>query len=360
MIATSVNCNYSKFSAVALTFALLLANNSVVVKAWPRPATIPDWTCSGPFDCPAGMWCFTNPVDKKQKYCDCASLSGLARKAPTPDMPLYLENVDQHAVCENNPWTSLFVFFFMAMPTYWSIRVMSDCLYIISCLKKEKAWTNNVAGRTLILVFLLAASVIIALISYLTSMGNIDPSAWILDHIRPLAIAMAAATFAVMQLEVLVVWIDLVQKAATLSRTTTRTLMLAKYFIRAVNVMYCFVTAVAFFIGKGAVVVPLHPLMSVGSLVIVNFTGRSLRKTLCPDPNEKSHPNYLAAESIKLLYTDLTKALPFVFIWQISYFFFENARSMGPAIWVTVMGWMTSGGVSGNVWLRYVKVRNPY
>jgi len=342
-----------KFLTQVIVFALLVINGSVVSARRPKELRSDGWqTCTSEIDCPMSMWCWLNPVSLDSSYCECFNAFGFTRKLPTKDTPLYTLNPEDR--CERQGWTTMMYLASIFMAFWWQFWFYSQLVFVIRCIRRAEAWTNNVATRTLILLVFSCVGVTAATLCYLFSPN--DKSGVLFDGVRSYCIGWVSAWQNIMLYELVVAWIDLVQKTATLSRSTAPTLIAAKYFIRICVISYAIFVTYVFASGTWASFALLNLAIKIIYLIIINFSGRSLRRMLVPDPDDKSHANFPAAESIRQLYVCLTISIVNQTLVEISWLILMgSAAFLGTQMIIGAILWQGSMMIIFYIVLQYVK-----
>lgn len=344
-----------KFLTQVIVFTLLVIHGSVVNAKRPKELSSDGWqTCTSELDCPVSMWCWLNPISLDSGYCECFNAWGFTRKLPTKDMPLYTLNPEDR--CEWKGLTPMLLLSTIFMALWYQFWFYSQLVFVIRCIRRAEAWNNNVATRTLICLLFCAVGVTGVTLCHL--FGPLDKSGILFDGVRSYLIGWTSAWQYIMLYELVVAWIDLVQKSATLSRSTAPTLIAAKYFIRICVFVYAIFVTYVFATGSWATYALFNLIIKLVYIVIINFSGRSLRRMLVPDPDDKSHANFPAAESIRQLYVFLTISLVNNLLTEISWLLFMgSAQFLGTQMVIGAMVWQGSMLIVFYVVLQYVKVR---
>jgi hypothetical protein len=343
---------------VTLTWAFglftLMINSSLVQAAMMTENFMP---CKSTTECAVGLWCLPNPVLEDGSYfCECNPGFGYTRKLPTRETPLYTLNVNDY--CEVSGTNRFFGILLAFNGFYYLFHVALEIIHLIRCMKKAKVWINNVATRVLVISLVSALGAFIYICCILFGTTQLGPSHFLLRVMYPAAVSIATLFFHLAIYEVVVAWIDLVQKTATLSRATAPTLTYAKYLIRAILSVYCVFTLYCYIVSQVEVFYAVTLILDVVYLIASNLSGRSMRRLLLPDPDDKSHANYPAAESIKNYYISMTKAYSILIFWYCSWtIFFSSISTIGPAIIFVHYVWPCPLSAAIGVVIQYIKVR---
>jgi len=349
-------------SKIKLTWAFglftLIINSSVIQATRSNTMTENFVPCKSTTECAVGLWCLPNPVlDDGSYFCDCHPGFGYSRKLPTPKTPLYTLSVNDY--CEVSGTSRFFGILLAFNGFYYIFRGVLEIIHLIRCMKKAKVWVNNVATRVLIFSLVSALGAFIYICSILFGTTQLGPSYFLLQIVFPLGVAIATLFIHLAIYEVVVAWIDLVQKTATLSRATAPTLTFAKYFIRGFLSVYCVFTLYCYIVSKTDFFFAVTLILDVVYLIACNFSGRSMRRLLLPDPDDKSHANYPAAESIKNYYISITKAYSILIFWYLSWnIFFSAIATIGPAMIFIQFMWECPFMVAIGVIVQYIKFGN--
>jgi hypothetical protein len=347
---------------VTLTWAFglftLMINSSLIQAATSNTMTENFVPCKSATECALGMWCLPNPVlDDGSDFCDCHPGFGYTRKLPTPKTPLYTLNVNDY--CEVSGTSRFFGILLAFNGFYYIFRGVLEIIHLIRCMKKAKVWVNNVATRVLIFSLVSSLGAFIHICSILFGTTQLGPSYFFLHIMRTLGIAIATLFMHLAIYEVVVAWIDLVQKTATLSRATAPTLTFAKYFIRGFLSVYCVFTIYCYIVANTDFFFAVTLILDVVYLIASNLSGRSIRRLLLPDPDDKSHANYPAAESIKTYYSSITKAFSVLIFWYLSWnIFFSAMPTIGVAMMFIQYMWESPFMIVIGVIVQYIKVRH--
>lgn len=341
----------------AFCLAILLINSFPVQAARTNKMSGSYIPCKTAAECPVGMWCLRNPVtDDGSLFCDCNTGYGFSRKLPTPNTPLHTFN--QNDYCEVSGANRFMIIMLAFLGFYTYFRVFSSVTHLIGCMKKAKTWVNNVAARTLIFLLINSTANFLYINCTLFATTKAGPSVFLFVTAYPVTLAINCLFQKLALYEVVVAWIDLVQKTSSLSRTTAPTLTFAKYFIRAILLMYGVFTLYAFIVSNVDLFFVVNVILDILYLIIFNISGRSLRRLLLPDPDDKSHANYPAAESIRSYYINMTKAFVHYIFWYLAWpIFLPQNATIGVAMIIVNFGWPPTNNIANEVMLEYIKVR---
>jgi ABC-type multidrug transport system fused ATPase/permease subunit len=347
-------------------------NNGAFVSA-NRPDKMTDPSCTPGKDtqCIAGTKCVPVPAaldaggkpiggaKAKSGVCMCDSFYGSYRRLPTPDSPETFgpDGFAHDDLCAKNVTMQVVYTLWSLMLVALNVVLLTDIITTIVRLKKSNALKFNVAGRSLVIcafhnLFELTLSMV-----YMMLHLSWDKGYWFHDNIRSSVLSFAALTTNLVHLEVLVAWIDLVQKAATLSRTSNKILIAIQWFLRIFVVAACLVYVYFFFSGVdlGSLVV----LLALVTLIAIQIAGRVLRRTLCPNLNDKTHANYKAAEAIRFFYTFLGTWEPLNYFFVLLRPILLTGRDYGAlAFLVQPVNFVLPGSIFTASWITYLKFGN--
>jgi hypothetical protein len=349
---------HSKTTPVwAFSLAIVFINSFLVQAARLTKMSGSYIPCKTTAECPVGLWCLPNPVsDDGSLFCDCNTGYGYSRKLPTPNTPLYTLNPNDYCEVSGTNRFLIIMLAFLGYHTY--SRVLFAIIHLIRCMKKAKTWVNNVATRTLIFLLIDSTASFVYINCVLFGTTKTGPSLFLFGTVYPVVLALSSLSHKLSTWELVVAWIDLVQKTATLSRTTAPTLTAAKYFLRAVLLVYCVFTLYTFIVTNVDLFFVVNVLLDIAYLIIFNISGRSLRRLLLPDPDDKSHANYPAAESIRSYYVNMTKAFVHNILWYLAWpIFLPQNATIGVAMIFVNFGWPPASNITIEVMLEYIKVR---
>ena len=315
----------------------------------------------------AGTKCFGVPsaldengkrLGKLSGVCMCDNFYGIYRRLPSPNTPIRFpkDGYRFNDLCEKNRTMQFIYAAWLLGIIVWNGVLLYDFITTMFRLKKSGALTFNVAGRSLVVCIAHRITDMLLVFTYLSLHLGWDHKYWLHDNVRSGALSFGGIFWLLIHLEVLMAWIDLVQKAATLSRTSSTLLVILQWVLRFFTVASGLIYLIYFILGKdlGLMVI----LLLFVSQIAIQITGRILRRTLCPDLKDSTHANFKAAEAIRFFYSFMLSWEPVHFIFVLSPLFFNGRDWGGIAFMIQPANFCMTGVMMPIAWISYLKFGN--
>jgi len=194
----------------------------------PRPKEVPDRCTPGKeYECPSTYGCYGTGTPGIG-YCNCFAYYGFVRSAPTKDTL-----ADDPYTCVNNglPWACGLIVH-LALLFGFCLGIW-DQIVLATRLKRHGALKNNMASRLLFINFFFnyVANVLVFIVQILNIL-KLDPEMWMHDNTRSYLFTIMMLYKYTTIMEAVVGWIDVVQKSVSLSKKTSKGLVVVQWLTR--------------------------------------------------------------------------------------------------------------------------------
>jgi len=227
-------------------------------------------------------------------------------------------------------------------------------------LIKAGALKKNTAGVMLGSLSVACTLSMMFIFCFIYAMLGFDKDLVLFDGFRNLLLPPLVFLDFLVCYECLLTWIDLVQKSVTMSKTSSRSLTVFKYFLRSILLTHVVVVTWMYVTGQLYYSIYLTVAQFFFVTALLFFSGIKIAHALCPDFRNKSHPNYRSARAILITAayscTALILALISNFIFLARY---KTVYSTGNISMILgTVGWQFVYCLQLYQWLSYIKYGN--
>jgi hypothetical protein len=299
---------------LGLTGSASAKTNAVVTSMGdPRLAWAPEDGCkpgaSHTFDCPVKMVCFPSKQFKKGGYCDCNSLFlNTPRKLEFDDSE-WDDGFDT-ADCKTWNLAKFLIGLFHLMSFIWGVAFLHTLFLVIRELARQKALKMNATTYAMFYSFLGGTALTLVFLQYWLNTWDMEPEffynrRWIMFVF---GVQLSNSTCDV---EIGCTWIDLVDRTQKMSKSSSRGLLVLRWFLRIIGGGFALFLAYSTITGGIGGLLFSATLPAIFSGLLMTIAGILIVRTICPNLKDTSNPNWKVGKSIHrtTFYTVLGKCL---------------------------------------------------
>lgn len=252
------------------------------------------------FQCPAQMHCQIDKRYPRGGMCECYRYNSYSRIAPARD-DNELTNTFERSDCQVYWPTNLFNVFLAVMNCWILGGLVIKIILTIYRVKKNGGYKLNSSCIALTTMPIqVVADFIGNLIPLISGMGW-DPY-WTLYDERKFAYILFYLGANIYKFEIMVAWLDLVQKTKTLSKRSSTSITVCRFFLRLVNILTALAGTMTFYGNKYDFYLWLNGSISPIIMITTALSGISIQRVLCKNMNDVTNPNWKAAAAIRRVY----------------------------------------------------------
>lgn len=252
------------------------------------------------FQCPAQMHCQIDKTYPKGGMCECYRYNSHARIAPGRDDD-ELTNTFRRTDCQVYWPTNVFNVFLAAMNCWILGGLLIKILLTIYRVQKNGGYKLNSSCIALTTIPIQVISdFLMNLLPLYSSMGW-DPY-WEVYDARKSGYVLYYFGANIYKFEIIVAWLDLVQKTKTLSKRSSTSINVFRMILRLVNVMTASAGIMVFYGNKFELNIWLNGSISPIIMVSVALSGIAIQRVLCKNMSDVTNPNWKAAAAIRRVY----------------------------------------------------------
>merc|ERR1719491_1683698 len=273
---------------------LLLAALASTVTAVGRPKEVPS-TCDpmNQFSCPTGLTCIADRA-AGIGYCNCFTYYGYIR-----DPPKITDGLDDPYTCSRD-WSiwwlhAVFQFVIVCAMTHVLVDIYRKFHYLVKTKQYNPLKAN---GRLLIYLTISATASEMAFVIYFLNIVGLDPKHFMHDNIRPFIFPFLHIASITVSLELPALWIDVVMKAVTMSRKSSKGLIVTQYILKTLSLVGFAHLAYRYLTGAILTAIFEFTYFYNAMVPITCIAGYLIRRILCPKM-DKNHTNFKSAQAIK-------------------------------------------------------------
>ena len=249
-------------------------------------------------ECPTRMECMKDANYERGGRCDCNPLwFKYAGKLPF-DGAEFDDGFSTSDCLNHHPSRFFASMFYLAM-VFSLVGFIYTDVTIIKELIRVKALKLNATATSLFVLLWASTSLFFCVMIYLMNTWDADKTEYWYSSRTPLFVYALIPVNVITDFEIGVTWIDLYDRTNKMSKSTSKTIKVLRWFLRIIAFTMSFGFLIWTLTGNALNLLISAFMPSVIGMVFVSIGGKLITKTLCSSKKDTANPNWRVAEAIR-------------------------------------------------------------